>query len=225
MSADEAPGTLAVVRPVLIALLLALALPPVSPAHGGGSEQGYVSTVERIVDANGVEAEASGDGHFSFTAPAGKTVVVHGYSKEPYVRFHDGSIEVNELAPTTYANDDRPPPGHAEPAAKPVWRKVDSGLAYTWEDHRTRWTASEAPAAVRAEPKAPHHISDWKVTGTVDAKPFTVVGSLDWAPSKSGPGYQWISYLAIGAAVLYGAFIVFAKRAGRGPAASSARQE
>jgi hypothetical protein len=213
------------VRPVLVVLLLALALPPVSHAHGGGSQQGYVSMVERIVDANGVEAVASGDGHFSFTAPAGKTVIVRGYSNEPYVRFHDGSIEVNDLAPTTYVNDDKSPPGRADASAKPVWREVDSGLTYTWDDERTHWTAPEAPTAVRAEPKAPHHISDWKVPGTVDGRPFVVEGSLEWAPTKSGPGYEWISYLAIGAAVLYGAYIVLVKRAGRGSAASSARHE
>ena len=96
-------------RAVLIAVSCALALPPVCFAHGGGSKHGYVSTVERIVDANGIDAAASGDGHFSFTAPAGKTVIVHGYSNEPYVRFHGGSIAVNDLAPTTYVNDDKPP--------------------------------------------------------------------------------------------------------------------
>lgn len=212
-------------RSILIALLVALALPSASLAHGGESKQGYVSTVERIVNANGVEAAASGDGHFSFTAPAGKTVIVRGYNNEPYARFHDGTIEVNDLAPTTYLNDGKPVPARAEASASPVWRQVDSGRTYTWDDKRTHWSASEAPAAVRAEPKAPHHISDWKVTGTVDAKPFVVEGSVDWAPKKSGPGYQWISYLAIGAAVIYGAFLVFTKRAGGGPAVSSARQD
>ena len=51
------------------------------------------------------------------------------------------------------------------------------------------------------------------MTGTVDGKPFAVQGALDWAPTKSGPGYEWISFLAIGAAVMYGAFLLFAKRA------------
>jgi hypothetical protein len=213
------------VRPVLYALSLALLVPAAALAHGGGSQHGYVSTVERIVNANGIQAEASGDGHFSFTAPAGKTVVVHGYSNEPYVRFSDGTIELNDRSPTTYVNDDEPPPARADPAAGPVWRSVGSGLTHTWDDRRTHWAAAEAPDAVRAEPKAPHHISDWKVTGTVDSKPFAVEGSLDWAPTKSGPGYQWISYLAIGAAVVYGAFLVFTKRTGPGPAPTSAGED
>jgi hypothetical protein len=204
------------VRPVLIAVLFALALPPVSLAHGGGSKHGYVSTVEHIVNANGVDAAASGDGHFSFTAPAGKTVIVRGYSNEPYVRFRNGSIDLNDLAPTAYVNDDKPPPARADPKASPVWRRVGTGLTYTWHDHRTHWMASQPPEAVRAEPKAPHHISDWQVKGLVDTTPFAVEGSLDWAPTKSGPGYEWISYLAIGAAVLYGAFLVFTKRGSRG---------
>jgi len=208
-----APGTLACVKAVLVAVSLALALPPVCLAHGDGSKHGYVSTVERIVDANGIDAAASGDGHFSFTAPAGKTVVVRGYSNEPYVRFRGGSIAVNDLAPTTYVNDDRPPPARADAKAAPVWREVDHGLTYTGHDPRPHWMASEPPAAVRAKPKAAHHISDWQVTGTVDGKPFAVQGALDWAPTKSGPGYELISFIAVGAAVLYGAFLLFAKRA------------
>jgi hypothetical protein len=201
------------VRSVLIAVSCALALPPVCFAHGGGSEHGYVSTVERIVNANGIEVATGDEGHFSFTAPAGKTVVVRGYGNEPYVRFHGGSIAVNDLAPTTYANDDQPRPKRADPKAAPVWREVDHGLTYDWHDHRTRWMAAEAPAAVRAKPNAAHHISDWQVTGTVDGEPFAVQGALDWSPKKSGPGYEWISFLAIGAAVLYGAFLLFARRA------------
>ena len=218
-------GTLVTVRPVLIALSVAFVFPAAALAHGGGSQHGYVSTVQRIVNANGIEAEASGDGHFSLTAPAGKTVVVHGYSNEPYVRFRNGEIEVNDLSPTTYLNDEKTPPARAAPAATPAWRRVGAGLTHTWDDRRTHWDAAEAPEAVRAEPNAPHHISDWKVTGTVDTKAFSVEGSLDWAPKKSGPGYQWISYLAIGAAVVYGAFLVFTKRTGRGPAPTSGRDD
>jgi hypothetical protein len=197
---------------LLIAFLATLALPPVCLAHGGASQHGYVSTVERIVNANGVEATASGDGHFSFTAPAGRTAIVRGYSDEPYLRFRDGVVEANDLAPTVYVNDDEPVPPKADADADPVWREVARGRSYTWEDERTRWTATEPPPSVNAEPKVPHHIFDWRVDGSVDAKPFSVQGSLEWAPTKSGPGYEWISFLAIGAALLYGAFLLVVRR-------------
>jgi hypothetical protein len=206
------PATLACVRTTVIVCLFALGLPSVAAAHGGGSQHGYVSTVDHIVDARGVDARASGDGHFSFTAPAGRTVIVRGYSGEPYLRFRSGKIEENELAPTTFVNRDEPPPASADANAAPRWQEIGSGLTWTWHEHRTHWMASRPPAAVREAPKVRHHLFDWKVTGTVDARPFQIVGSLDWAPTKSGPGYLWVSYLAIGFGVVYAAFLIFSKR-------------
>jgi hypothetical protein len=197
---------------MLIVCLYALLLPAVAFAHGGGSQHGYVSTVEHIVNARGIEAQASGDGHFTFVAPAGHTVIVRGYSGEPYVRFAGGKVYENQLAPTTFVNRDEPPPATADAKIAPSWKEVAAGSTYTWHDHRTHWMAAQPPATVRKTPKLSHHIFDWKVTGAVDARPFEIVGSLDWAPTKSGPGYQWISYLAIAFGVSYAAFLVFAKR-------------
>ena len=206
-------GTLAAVRPVLIAVAFALALPSVALGHGGGSQHGYVSSVERIVNDNGVEAVASGDGHFSFTAPAGKTVIVHGYSNEPYLRFHKGAIEVNDLAPTTYANDEQAAPSRADPKAAPVWRNVGEGLTHTWEDHRTHWMGSEPPGG-RA-PRAgvgPPHLRLARDRHGEDGKPFAIEGELEWSPKKSGPGYEWISFLAIGVGALYVIYLVISRR-------------
>jgi hypothetical protein len=197
---------------VLIVCLYALALPAVAVAHGGGSKHGYVSTVDHIVNAQGIEAIASGDGHFEFTAPTGHTVIVRGYSGEPYLRFENGKVYESELAPTTFVNREEPPPAAASAKAPPLWREVATGSTYTWHDHRTHWMAAQPPAAVRKAPKVRHHIFDWKVAGTVDARPFEIAGSLDWAPTKSGPGYQWISYLAIAFGVLYAGFLILSKR-------------
>jgi len=72
--------------------------------------------------------------------------------------------------------------------------------------------ASRPPAIVTKAPRVPHHIFDWKVTGTVDARPFSIVGSLDWGPTKNGPGDLWISYLVIGLGVVYAGFLLFSKR-------------
>jgi hypothetical protein len=206
------PATLAHVKTTVIVCLYALVLPAVASAHGGGSQHEYISTVDRIVNAHGVDAQASGDGHFSFSAPAGHTVIVRGYSGEPYLRFQGGKIEANELAPTTFVNRDEPPPASADAKARPQWRQIGSGLKWTWHDHRTHWMASQAPAAITKAPKASHHVFGWKVTGTVDTRPFEIVGSLDWAPAKSRPGYVWISYLAIAFGVLYAAFLILSKR-------------
>jgi hypothetical protein len=206
------PATLAHVRTTVIVCLYALVLPAVAFAHGGGSQHGYVSTVDQIVNAEGVDAQASGDGHFSFIAPAGHTVIVRGYSGEPYLRFQGGRIEENEIAPTTFINRDEPTPASVDAKAAPQWREVGSGLKWTWHDHRTHWMGSLPPAAIQKAPKVSHHVFDWKVDGTVDTRPFAIVGSLDWAPTKSGPGYVWISYLAIAFGVLYAGFLILSKR-------------
>jgi hypothetical protein len=202
----------------LIVCLFALAVPSVSLAHGTGSKHGWVSTVQRIVNAHGIDAQASGDGHFTFTAPAGKTVVVLGYEREPYLRFAGGKVYENANAPTTYVNRDQPPPAGAMPSATPRWRSVADGLTYTWHDHRTHWMAPKDPPAVARAPHEAHHVSDWKVQGTVGAKPFTIVGSLDWAPTKSGLGWQWLLVPVLAGGALYALFLTFFARRRRASA-------
>jgi hypothetical protein len=197
------------VKALSVAVLFALALPPAALAHGGGSKHGWVSTVERIVDAGGIEAVASGDGHFEFTAPAGKTVIVNGYSNEPYLRFAGGKVYENKLAPTAAVNRDHPPTPGADAKAEPQWHEVATGRSYTWHDHRTHWVGTNAPAAVQRDPDRRHHVFDWRVSGTVDGKPFSIVGSLDWLPAKGGLGWQWLLVPILGGALLYAAFMSF----------------
>jgi hypothetical protein len=209
------------VKALVVAIVVAFVAAPAALAHGGGSKEGWVSTVERIVNAGGLEAVASGDGHFQLTAPAGKTVIVDGYSNEPYLRFAGGEVYENELAPTTYVNRDDPPPARADPKAAPRWREAATGRTYTWHDHRTHWMGTNEPAAVDRDPHKPHHIFAWRVSGTVDAKRFTILGSLDWAPPKSGLGWQWLLVPVLGAALLYGLFVSFVVARRRGGTARS----
>jgi hypothetical protein len=204
-------------RALTVFVFFALVFPPVSLAHGGGSQHGWVSTIQRIVNANGIQAQASGDGHFTFTAPSGKTVVVLGYEREPYLRFAGGKIYENANAPTTYVNREEPAPAEAMVGASPAWRKVGNGRTYTWHDHRTHWMASKQPAAVERAPDESHHVSDWKVEGTVGGTPFTIVGSLDWAATKSGLGWQWLLVPVALGGVAYALFLTFFARRRRSP--------
>jgi hypothetical protein len=198
----------------MIACALALVWPAAAAAHGGaGGARGYTSTVDHIVDAHGVDARANANGNLTFTAPSGHVTVVDGYDGEPYLRFADGKVYENERAPTTFINRNQPPPSIATPKGQPDWVEVVPGRSYTWHDHRTHWMASQPPPVVRTDPKKPHHVFDWSVGGTVDGQRFQIVGSLDWAPPKGGPGYQWISFGVIAAGVLYGAFLLLTRRA------------
>jgi hypothetical protein len=206
------------VRSAFVAAVVLLLLPSAALAHGGGSEHGYVSAVEQIVGAQGIDAEASADGHFSFTAPAGKTVVVRGYEGEPYLRFQNGEVYENRASATAYVNRDRPPPTSAMADVKPQWRVVGRGRTYTWEDRRTRWTAANEPVAVERDPDSRHHVSDWTIRGTVDGAPFAIHGSLDWAPAERGLGWQWLLVPVLGGAALYALYLTFAS----GPRATPA---
>jgi hypothetical protein len=204
------------VRTTLVAWCLALAFPAVASAHGSGGH-GYVSSVTRIDNANGIVATTGEEGQFSLTAPAGKTVVVFGYEHEPYLKLDGGRVFANTRSPTFYANREEPPPVTATAAARPRWvDQASDGLTYSWHDHRTHWMEDEGPAAVEKNPHARHHIRDWMVDGTVEGERFAVHGSLDWKAQKSGPGYVWISYVVIAGFVLYVAFALVSSRLGKG---------
>jgi hypothetical protein len=199
-------------RAATLALLYLLVAAQAASAHGGGGPSGFVSTVDRIVNANGVDVSVASGGKFRMTAPSGATVVVDGYSGEPYVRFAGDRIYENERAPTTYVNRDDPPPDSADAGAAPKWNEVASGRTYTWHDHRTHWMGTEDPGSVRRDRGDRHHISEWIVTGTVDGERFAVHGALDWIPQKGGLGWKWLLAPVVAGALIYGAFLTFAGR-------------
>ena len=183
------------VRIVVLATLFvaALSLPTAAFAHGGAEQGGIVSSVDRIEPELGLEASASGDGHFTLTVPEGATVVVRGTGEEPDRRFADGVVA------------ERTPTG---------WRRIATGTTATWHDHRTHWEGAP-PEITEREPKARHELASWRIPGTVDGKPFAIHGSIAWEPKASGPGYEWISYLALGGAALYVAYVLVARRRAR----------
>lgn len=210
-----------------IALLFALAAlvaAPAAAAHGSPEDAtGFVSTIDRVVNARGIDATVGNDGHFTLTAPRGAPVIVRGYSNEPYLLFANNRIYENELSPTTYVNRDKAPPSTADADAPAEWNEVATGRTFTWHDHRAHWMGSEDPAPVRRDRGHRHHISDWNVNGTVSGKPFAVHGSLDWIPPKDkGLGWKWLLTPIIGGAFLYALFLTFSGRRGRQPGASAA---
>jgi hypothetical protein len=118
------------------------------------------------------------------------------------------------MKPTTYVNRDKPPAAGVDPKAPARWQQVETGFSYTWHDHRTHWMGSQPPQLVRNAPKARHHIFDWKIGGRIDARPFSIAGSLTWVPPKSHGSYLWISHVAIAVGVLAGAAVLWRTRRG-----------
>ena len=177
----------------VVLLVASLSLPAAAFAHGGAEHGGIVSAVDRIEPELGLEASASGDGHFTLTVPEGATVVVRGTGEEPERRFAAGVVVERTAS---------------------GWRRIATGTTATWHDHRTHWEGAP-PVITEREPKARHELASWRIPGTVDGKPFAIQGTIAWEPKSSGPGYEWLSYLALGGGALYIAYVLVARRRAR----------
>ena len=178
----------------LLAAAALLAYPAAAWAHGeGGRATGFTSTVERVAPARpGLELRVlDGDDRLFLRNETGREVIVLGYDGEPYLRFLDGAVYRNVRSPAVYLNADRYAQGQvpesADPEASPVWLRIKLGNAYEWHDHRIQWMSTIAPDEIRADPDSPRHVFDWEVPITVDGRPATIAGSLDYAPVDDGP--------------------------------------
>lgn len=171
-------------------VLVALGLSPAAAAHGGGgAARGYSSAVTSVTPASRDVhvAVLEGDDRLQLRVTGRHVVVVAGYEGEPYLRFAPDGVYRNENSPATYLNDDRygrtALPDRADPDAPPAWKKVaPSGRSFDWHDHRIHWMSPVYPPAVEAAKDVRHHIFDWTVTGTLDARPLVIAGTLDYAP-------------------------------------------
>jgi hypothetical protein len=61
------------------------------------------------------------------------------------------------------------------------------------------------PPQIKAQPRKPHHVLDWKVQATEGGKKFVVAGSLDYKPP---PKKDFPYGLVIALAALVGAGLV-----------------
>lgn len=180
-------------RSLLVAAFVAALLAPGAEAHFGTGKLGYRSTV------TGVDPRIPGlrfsilygDDQVELKNTSGKTVIIKGYSGEPYLRFAPSGIYVNINSPAGYLNRDRyarvQVPKSASASAKPNWEKMAGGNVWAWHDHRIHYMNPIAPPQVRNAPRKPHHIFDWKVPAAENGKKFLIAGSLDYKPPpKSG---------------------------------------
>lgn len=193
------------------ALALALLALGAGTAHADPAGPGdFRSEVTGIVPAlDGVAAEIrGGDSFLQLTVAAGHTVVVEGYSEEPYLRFlPDGTVERNRLSSATYLNDDRtaqvtiPPDAQAatRDGAAPDWVEVASDGVYAWHDHRVHWMSGASPSVARGE-RVPGSYDPWRVPIEVDGVAHEVRGTLTYARATSAVG--WLALAVVAAAAL-----------------------
>lgn len=202
-----------VLAPVAAANVFAVA--PAAEAHPKSSQQhGFVSTVSAI-DPNVLGVRASvlgGDDRLLLQNLSGKTVVIFGYEGEPFLRFARAGVFRNVYSPTTYLSRDRSndtsTPAIADASSPPLWKRVAESSSFAWHDRRIRWTKDALPASVRDEPDRPHHVRDWRVSGTAGGDRFAIVGFLGYAPRSDAatddaqPGWAVRVALALGVAAL-----------------------
>ncbi len=112
----------------------------------------YQSSIAAVVPpVAGVEATMiGGDAFLQIKVDPGIHVVVLGYRGEPYVQFlPDGTVEENQVSPSTYLNEDRYAeteiPDEASYDAEPQWEVVATNGRWAWHDHRTHWMNPARP--------------------------------------------------------------------------------
>ncbi|WP_446218789.1 hypothetical protein [Micromonospora sp. IBHARD004] len=214
-----------VVVTAALAVLLALAAP--AAAHGADAPDGtdYRAEVTALAPARPgltvrvVEAGA----RLELINRTGRDVEVLGYSGEPYLRVGPGGVYENSRSPATYLNrtiaGDTNLSPEADPAATPVWHRVDRGQSVRWHDQRTLWLESSPPAQVSADPERPQRVRDWVVPLRDGDQTVEIRGTLDWVPPPDA--YPWwvaatLAFLGIAAAGLAPAGTATGVRALRG---------
>jgi hypothetical protein len=193
--------------------------------HGGSRSQGYVSSFSSLdPPVLGLLVNVFGPrNRMQVTNYSGKTVVILGVDHEPYLRLSGQKIDENRASPTAYLNASEPVPPTATEDARPRWRPVARGAAYSWHDHRINWEGAKPPPVVESDPTTPHLIFRWRIPATVEGKPFAINGFLGWAPTPStqDDGVHWL-LPALGAAA---AVVVAATALALGPRARRARRQ
>jgi len=198
-------------RALAVAVLLACILAPGADAHFGTGKLGYTSTVRGVKPAvRGLRLKVLyGDDQILLENRSRKTVVIKGYSGEPYLRFGPAGIFVNVNSPAGYLNRDRygksTVPKSATPEAVPNWQKLTGGDVWAWHDHRIHYMSPTPPKQIREAPRKPHHVFDWRVPATANGDRFFITGSLDYEPP---PKNGFPTTLVIVLATLIGAGMV-----------------
>lgn len=129
-----------------------------------------------------------------------RTVTVIGYENEPYLRVGPEGVFENARSPATYLNRSTdgtvPVPETADASAEPEWRRVTSGDAISWHDHRAHWMAADPPPVVTDDPSVERVIYDrWVIPVEVDGERLEVIGDLTWVP---GPvAWPWITAVIV----------------------------
>jgi hypothetical protein len=178
-------------------------LPGAAAAHNGSPT--FRSNVRAVTPPEpGVQVQVLNyDDRLQLINRSGRSVVVRGYSGEPYIRvLGDGTVEVNRNSPAFYLNEDRyadvKVPATASKGATPAWKALNKTGRYEWHDHRIHYMAKGTPPQVKDRNKRTK-IFAWQVPIEVGGRPARLRGDLYWQPQTGG--------LPRGAMLAFAAFV------------------
>jgi hypothetical protein len=191
---------------------------PVAVAHEG--DPNYLSQVNRVMPpTDGIAVTVlNRDDRLLLQNTSGKTVIVEGYSGEPYARIDaDGTVLVNTDSQAYYINQDRDgttsAPPDADSKGEPRWKELSRTGRFEWHDHRMHWMSKEEPETVK-DKDARTKVFDWKVPLTVDGRRGAIAGTLFWTPTPSSdvPLVPIIAFIAVGLALSIAVFVIRRRR-------------
>jgi len=211
-----------------LALAAGTLLAAASPALAHQGSPDYLSQVRSIAPAlNGLTVEVlNRDDRLAIHNASGRTVVIEGYSDDPYVRLRgDGAVEVNASSEAYYLNEDRyanaAVPKRVKDGAPPRWKPVSRTGRFEWHDHRMHYMGKGRPSKI-TDPSVRQTVFHWKVPLRVDGRPGAINGRLLWTPREE-PGLPLGAIFGFAALVVAGSVVVIVvrRRRARRPAAEA----
>ena len=183
-------------RHLVVAVLAFLVLMPSSRVVADSARPvDTKSVIESVTpSANGVRFDVVGaDAFMRVRVGTGHTLVMNGYSDEPFLRIDaSGIVRVNHRSSTYAINRSRyggvfgyEPTG--SPSNEPTnaeWVVESTRGEYVWHDHRIHWMSPNRPQAVNAGGL----VQQWSIPFVVDGKRIVVAGGLYVTAS---PGAWW----------------------------------
>ena len=185
------------IAPPLVALLLASAFVVLGAtpagAHGvtGAQPSNYASSVTSVSPRiAGLTVQTRDLGaRLEVRNETAHTVMILGYSGEPYLRVGPTGVDENQRSPAVFLNRSRTVteavPHSYDAAAPPRWHHVSGAHVVRWHDHRVHWMGASLPPAVAAAPGRARLIFDWNVPLQYEGRPVIVRGDLRWVPGPS----------------------------------------
>jgi hypothetical protein len=168
---------------VIVIAVSALALPARADAHGRSSviALDYAARLRTRDDAiPGVQARVlDGDRKLELAVAPAKTVLVHGYAGEDFLRFSPTGVSVNEKSPTAVAGKLVPDADSLalRASSPPRWKLLTDGHTFAWHDHRL--------GPRQTSPRGHGLVGAWSIPIVVDGSPSAIAGGLWRAPKPS----------------------------------------